>query len=143
MFHLDFEILRTITSFIKISSGHLIIKLIFRKFTRTIWEIDGQMPWDRYLAESLFIINFALLHHQHCLTSSSILTYFDYISFIDNNTLVHSLFVIAPALHDNQIHASWSFLFFQYYYFLNMNPIKTVGLLASKIIKIMFLVSIY
>jgi hypothetical protein len=33
-----------IASFIKISSGHsLIIKLIFIKFFRTIWEIGGQM----------------------------------------------------------------------------------------------------
>ena len=43
-FQLDFEIFRTIASFIKISSGHsLLIKLIFRKFFWTIWEIGGQM----------------------------------------------------------------------------------------------------
>jgi len=54
VFHLHFEIFRTIASFIKISSGHsLIIKLIFIKFLRTIWEIGGQMSWHRCLAESL------------------------------------------------------------------------------------------
>ena len=42
VFQLDFEIFRTIASFIKISSGHsLIIKLIFIKFFRIIWEIGG------------------------------------------------------------------------------------------------------
>ena len=47
VFQLDFEIFRTIASFIKIPSGHsLIIKLIFIKFFRTIWEIGGQMSWD-------------------------------------------------------------------------------------------------
>jgi hypothetical protein len=51
---LDFEIFRTIASFINISSWHsLINKLIFIKFFRTIWEIGGQMSWDRCLAESL------------------------------------------------------------------------------------------
>jgi len=54
VFQPDFEIFRTIVSFIKISSGHsLIIKLIFIKFFRTIWEIGGQMSWDWCLAESL------------------------------------------------------------------------------------------
>ena len=57
VFQLDFEIFRTIASFIKISSGHsLIIKLIFIKFFRTIWEIGGQMSWDQCLAESLHYI---------------------------------------------------------------------------------------
>jgi hypothetical protein len=38
---------------IQISSGHsLIIKVIFIKFYRTIWEIGGQMSWDWCLAES-------------------------------------------------------------------------------------------
>ena len=56
MFQLDFEISRTIASFIKISSGHsLIIKLIFIKFFRTSWEIGGQMFWDWCLADSLNI----------------------------------------------------------------------------------------
>ena len=56
MFQLDFEIFRTIASFIKISSGHsLIIKLIFIKFFRTSWEIGGQMSRDQCLAESLNI----------------------------------------------------------------------------------------
>jgi hypothetical protein len=55
-FQLDFEIFRTIVSFIKISSGHsLIIKLIFIKFFRTIWKIGGQMSWDQCLAESMYI----------------------------------------------------------------------------------------
>jgi hypothetical protein len=37
VFQLDFEIFRTIASFIKISSGHfIIIKQIFMKFFRTI-----------------------------------------------------------------------------------------------------------
>jgi hypothetical protein len=37
VFQLDFEIFRTTTSLMKISSGHsLIIKLIFIKFFRTI-----------------------------------------------------------------------------------------------------------
>jgi hypothetical protein len=54
-FQLDFEIFRTIVSFIKISSGHsLIVKLIFIKFFRTIWEIGGQMSCDRCLAELLY-----------------------------------------------------------------------------------------
>jgi len=51
VFQVDFEIFRISASFIKIS---LIIKLIFIKFFRTIWEIGGQMSWDRCLAESLF-----------------------------------------------------------------------------------------
>ena len=38
-------------SFIKISSGHSKIKLIFIKFFRTIWEIGGQMLGDKSLAE--------------------------------------------------------------------------------------------
>jgi len=50
VFQLDFEIFRTIANDIKISSEHsLIIKLIFMKIFRTIWEIDGQ---DQCLAES-------------------------------------------------------------------------------------------
>jgi len=57
VFQLDFEIFRAIASFIKISTGHsLIIKLIFIKFFRTIWEIGGQMSWDQCLAESLHYI---------------------------------------------------------------------------------------
>ena len=57
-FQLDFEIIRTIASFIKISSGHsLIIKLIFIKFFRTIGEIGGQMSWDQCIAESLIYAN--------------------------------------------------------------------------------------
>ena len=57
VFQLDFEIFRTIVSFIKISSGHfLIIKLIFIKFFRTIWEIGRQMSWEWCLAESLLIM---------------------------------------------------------------------------------------
>ena len=57
VFQLDFEIFRTIASFIKISSGHsLMIKLIFIKFFRIIWEIGGQMSWDQHLAESLLRI---------------------------------------------------------------------------------------
>ena len=44
MFHLDFEIFRTIASFVKISSEHsLIIKLIFIKFFRTCLEMGGKM----------------------------------------------------------------------------------------------------
>ena len=44
IFQLDFEIFRTIASFIKIYSGHvLVIKVIFIKFFRTIWEIGGQI----------------------------------------------------------------------------------------------------
>ena len=44
LFQLDIEIVRTIASFIKISSGHsLIIKLILIKFFRTISEIGGQI----------------------------------------------------------------------------------------------------
>jgi hypothetical protein len=39
VFQLDFEIIKTIASFIKISSGHS----IFIKFLRTICEIGGQM----------------------------------------------------------------------------------------------------
>ena len=54
LFQLDIEIVRTIASFIKISSGHsLIIKLIFIKFFRTISEIGGQISWNQHLAESL------------------------------------------------------------------------------------------
>ena len=54
VFQLDFKIFRTIVSFIKISSGQsLIIKLIFIKFFKTVWEIYGQMSWDRCLAEAL------------------------------------------------------------------------------------------
>ena len=54
VFKLDFEIFRTIASFIKISSGHFfIIKIIIIKFFRIIWEIGGQTSWDRCLAESL------------------------------------------------------------------------------------------
>ena len=57
VFQLDFEIFRTIASFMKISSGHiLIIKLIFIKFFRTMWEIGEQMSWDWYLAELLDMI---------------------------------------------------------------------------------------
>ena len=42
VFQLDFEIFRTIASFIKTYSGHsLIIKLNFIKFFRTILEIGG------------------------------------------------------------------------------------------------------
>jgi hypothetical protein len=53
VFQLDFKIFRTIVSFIKISSGQsLIIKLIFIKFFKTVWEIYGQMSWDRSLAEA-------------------------------------------------------------------------------------------
>jgi len=53
VFQLDFEIFRTIASFIKISSSHsLINKLIFIKFFGTIWEIGGQMSRDPCLAES-------------------------------------------------------------------------------------------
>jgi hypothetical protein len=59
VFQLDFEIFRTIASFIKISSGHyLIIKLIFIKFFRTIWEIGEQMSWNWCLAESLYYFSF-------------------------------------------------------------------------------------
>ena len=56
VFQLDLEMFRTAASFLQISSGHsLIIKLIFIKFCRAIWEIPvyGQMTWDRCLAESL------------------------------------------------------------------------------------------
>jgi hypothetical protein len=56
VFQLDFQIFRTIASFIKISSVHsLIIKppVIFIKFFWTIWEIGGQMSRDPCLAESL------------------------------------------------------------------------------------------
>jgi hypothetical protein len=57
VFQLDFDIFRTIASFIKISSGHsVIIKIILIKFFRTIWEIGGKMSWDRCQAESLIFI---------------------------------------------------------------------------------------
>ena len=53
VFQLDFKIFRTIVSFIKISSGQsLIIKLIFIKFFKTVWETYGQMSWDWSLAEA-------------------------------------------------------------------------------------------
>jgi hypothetical protein len=54
VFQVDFEIFRSIASFVKISSGRsLIIKLIFIKFFKTILEIGGKMSRDQCLAESL------------------------------------------------------------------------------------------
>ena len=62
VFQLDFEIFRAIASFMKISSGHsLIIKLIFIKIFRTMWEIGGQMSWDWCLAQSLDMIWLVIL----------------------------------------------------------------------------------
>jgi hypothetical protein len=43
----------------------LIIKVIFIKFYRTIWEIGGQMSWDRCLAESLHSYDQNLLRFFH------------------------------------------------------------------------------
>jgi hypothetical protein len=44
VFQLDFEIFKAIASYVKISSRHsIIIKLIFIKYFRTIWEIGWQL----------------------------------------------------------------------------------------------------
>jgi hypothetical protein len=61
VFQLDFEIFRTIASFVKISSGHsLIIKLIFIKFFRTIWKLGGQMSRDWCLADNRFLFKYCI-----------------------------------------------------------------------------------
>jgi len=62
VFQLDFKIFKTIASFIKISSGHsLIIKLIFIKFFRTIWE----NRWANVLNHCRYIYNADQRHSYH------------------------------------------------------------------------------
>ena len=108
VFQLAFEIFRTVASFIKISSGHsLIIKLIFIKFFRTIWEIGEQMSRDQCLAESLLLYKWYLIFTRFSLiyynsiqwtslsfTTSSINPYKLTVVFVG----IHRLFVCFPYL---------------------------------------------
>ena len=94
LFQLDFEIFRTIASFIKKNSGHsLKIKLIFIKFFRKILEIGEQMSWDRCLAESL-------LYHVHFVFSiSRLVKYYPSFIYWTYIAIIIPLLILKATLH--------------------------------------------